>query len=98
MLMLFAQRWRSGQQTPRGRAMSNTTATTTPPGCQLLTIKDVSAMLKIHARTVWRLSALAEAGQGSFPKPLRLGEKTVRWRLADVEAYLDGLANKGALS
>jgi predicted DNA-binding transcriptional regulator AlpA len=59
--------------------------------CQLLTVRDISALLKIHTGTIWRLSALAEAGHGDFPKPLRLGGKTVRWRLLDVQAYLDRL-------
>lgn len=60
--------------------------------CQLWNVKDVSARLKIHPGTIWRLSALAEIGQGEFPKPLRLGGKTVRWRASDVAAYLDRLA------
>ena len=55
----------------------------------------MSAALAIHQRTCWRLAALAEAGQGSFPKPVRIAPKTVRWRLADVEAYLAALAGEG---
>jgi hypothetical protein len=42
-----------------------------------------------------RLAAVAEAGQGDFPRPLRIGSKTVRWRLSDVEAYLAALAGEG---
>jgi predicted DNA-binding transcriptional regulator AlpA len=38
---------------------------------------------------------MAEAGQGDFPRPLRIGPKTVRWRLSDVEAYLAALAGGG---
>lgn len=62
------------------------------PG-QLLTVKDVAGMLKIHAGTIWRLAAQAEAGLPcrGFPRPLRLGGKTVRWRLADILGYLDAL-------
>lgn len=60
--------------------------------CQLLSVKQLAAALGIHQRTCWRLAALAEAGQGSFPKPLRIGPKTVRWRLSDVQAYLAALA------
>jgi predicted DNA-binding transcriptional regulator AlpA len=53
----------------------------------------VGSLLKLHTRTVWRLSALAESGQGGFPRPLRLAEKTVRWRATEIAAYLDQLAN-----
>lgn len=60
--------------------------------CQLLTVRDVAGLLKIHAGSVWRLSALAETGHSAFPRPLRLGGKTVRWRASDVAAYLDRLA------
>mgnify|MGYP003886172007 CR=1 FL=1 len=59
---------------------------------KLLTVGQVADLLGISVRTCWRLSALAEAGHGSFPRPLRLSAKCVRWRLADLRAYLDHLA------
>jgi predicted DNA-binding transcriptional regulator AlpA len=59
---------------------------------KLLTVKDLAAMLDIHERTCWRLAAMAEAGHGDFPRPLRIGPKTVRWRLVDIEKYLETLA------
>jgi predicted DNA-binding transcriptional regulator AlpA len=60
----------------------------------LLTCKELSARLRIHPGTIWRMAAQADAGMpcGGFPRPLRLASKTVRWRLRDVEAYLAGLA------
>jgi predicted DNA-binding transcriptional regulator AlpA len=58
----------------------------------LVTVKELADMLNIHPRTCWRLAALAEGGRGDFPKPLRIGPKTVRWRQSDVETYLAGLA------
>ena len=61
---------------------------------RLLTVKELADLLGIHERSVWRLAAVAEGGQGSFPKPLRIGPKTVRWRPADVEAYLGALAGE----
>ena len=62
---------------------------------KLLTVKELAAALGVHERTCWRLAAMAEAGQGDFPKPLRIAPKTVRWRLADVETYLASLAAGG---
>ena len=63
---------------------------------QLLDVREVAGLLRMHPRSIWRLAALAEAGQGSFPRPLRIGPKTVRWRLADVEKYLAALAEEGS--
>ena len=63
---------------------------------QLLTVEELAGALGVHKRTCWRLAAQAEAGQGRFPRPLRLGPKTVRWRLADVEAYLAHMAGGSA--
>ena len=54
-----------------------------------------AASLQLQAGHRRRLAAVAEAGQGDFPRPLRIGSKTVRWRLSDVEAYLAALAGGG---
>ena len=61
---------------------------------RLLNVGQVSKLLGISVRTIWRLSALAEIGRSSFPPPLRLSAKCVRWRLADVRRYLDELARR----
>jgi len=63
-------------------------------GVQLLDVRQLAAALGIHARSCWRLAAQAEAGQGNFPQPLRIGPKTLRWRLSDVQAYLASLAKE----
>ena len=65
-----------------------------PDGMKLLTVKDLADLLGIHERTCWRLAAMAEDGHGDFPRPLRIGPKTVRWRPSDVEAYLGALAGE----
>ena len=61
---------------------------------QLLGVKQLAAALQMHPRSIWRLAAQAEAGLCNFPKPLRIGPKTIRWRLADVQAYLAALAGE----
>ena len=66
--------------------------------CQLLTVKELAAALNVNERTCWRLAHQAEAGIGRFPKPLRLAPKTIRWRLSDVESYINGLAECGRKS
>ena len=71
-----------------------TKTTTLLEGVQLLDVRQLATTLRMHPRTVWRLAAMAEAGQGGFPKPLRIGPKTIRWRLADVQAYLAALAEE----
>ena len=58
----------------------------------LLTVKDVADVLGVHQRTVWRLAAYAEVGKDGFPRPIRISDKTVRWRWQDIEAYIDDLA------
>lgn len=62
---------------------------------RLLDVREVAELLGIAVRTAWRLLALAESGQGDFPKPVRLTPKIVRWRLTDVEQYLEDLALPG---
>jgi len=71
-----------------------TKTTTLLEGVQLLDVRQLATTLRMHPRTVWRLAAMAAAGQGDFPKPLRIGPKTIRWRLADVQAYLAALAGE----
>ena len=65
-------------------------------GMQLLDVRQLAVTLGMHPRSIWRLAAMAEAGQGNFPKPLRIGPKTIRWRLSDVQAYLAALAGEGS--
>ncbi len=55
--------------------------------CQLLTVRDVAAIFKVHPRTVWRMSAT-----GEIPASLTLAPKTIRWRLKDIEAHVAKLA------
>jgi len=73
------------------------TQTTTPStDVQLLDVRQLASALGVHPRSIWRLAAKAEAGMNDFPRPVRIGPKTVRWRLSDVEAYLAALAGDGS--
>ncbi len=58
----------------------------------LLTVREVAKVLGIHVRTVWRLAAMAEMGEGNFPRPVRIGAKTIRWQRSALETYLNALA------
>lgn len=60
------------------------------PNITLLTAREVAQLLGVHVRSVWRL-----AQTGEIPAPLRVSERVVRWRLADLEAHLNQLAVKG---
>jgi prophage regulatory protein len=52
----------------------------------LLRLKDVCALLQISRSTIYN-----QMSQGSFPSPVRLGERSVRWRAEDVDAWRRGL-------
>jgi len=53
----------------------------------LLTARQVADLLGVHVRTVWRYSQT-----GIIPQPIRLGQRTVRWRLSDLRDHLDQLS------
>jgi prophage regulatory protein len=52
----------------------------------LLTAREVAARLSLSCRTLYRLIQ-----RGQFPRPVRVGRRGVRWRVSDVQRYLDGL-------
>jgi excisionase family DNA binding protein len=54
---------------------------------QLLNVRQVADLLGINARTVWRM-----AQTGDLPAPIHLGERVVRWRLADLRDHLNQMA------
>ena len=49
---------------------------------ELLTVKDVSARLRISPRQVWKLLA-----SGRIPEPVRLS-RSVRWRESDIDEWV----------
>ena len=62
-----------------------TTDETTQPN-QLLTVRQVAERLTVSVRQVWRLAA-----RGTIPRPVKLGTRTVRWKLPDLENFLISL-------
>ncbi len=63
--------------------MSATTAVAPIAHTQLLRIEQVAELLSVGERTVWRW-----ASAGRIPAPLKLSNKVVRWRQADIDEYL----------
>lgn len=62
--------------------------TTTPSELQrYLTEAEVAARFNISTDSIRRWIR-----NGQFPKPVRIGKGTSRWRLADIEAYEADLA------
>jgi predicted DNA-binding transcriptional regulator AlpA len=54
---------------------------------RLLTRADLAVILGLKPITVRCMER-----QGRLPKGIRLGHRTLRWRAADIEAWLAGLA------
>jgi excisionase family DNA binding protein len=50
---------------------------------QLISAEELSAMLGMSKRTVWRLLSA-----GQIPQPVRIGRST-RWRLDEVRRWID---------
>ncbi len=56
-----------------------------------ITVRDIAAILRCCRSTVEGL----RKKDPDFPKPLKLG-KIVRWRAADISAYIEGKAESGS--
>jgi len=51
-----------------------------------VTARDVAELLCVSPRTVWRWAAA-----GRLPAPVRVGVRCTRWRVRDLQRYLDAL-------
>ena len=49
---------------------------------RLIRMKELRQLLGLGHSTLYKM-----IGEGRFPRPVRLGERAVAWRLADVEAW-----------
>ena len=54
---------------------------------RLLCSKQVASKLDISHRTLWRWIAT----HPTFPKPYRQGQRWLRWRESEIEAWLETL-------
>ena len=55
----------------------------------LLDVGDVAALLKVSTPTVYRWHY-----KGHGPPALKIGQGSLRWRMADVQAWLDSKASQ----
>lgn len=54
---------------------------------QLLTVKQVASMLCMSKSHVW-----AQSKVPGFPKPFKLSAKQTRWKLSEVDAYINTMS------
>ena len=58
---------------------------------RMLRIEEVVEMTGLSRATIYR-----KMGRGQFPKPLKLGDRAVRWRQSEIEDWLDSLPRAAA--
>jgi prophage regulatory protein len=58
---------------------------------QLMKRRHVEEMTGFSRTTIYRLMS-----EGTFPRPLRTGENSVRWRMSDLQKWMDALADTSA--
>ena len=52
-------------------------------GERLLSVKEVSAIAGVSRSAIY-----SGINEGHFPRPIKLGKKSVRWRVSDIEKWL----------
>lgn len=62
--------------------------TTNPLHDRLIPIYEVSALTGIPQTSIYELVRAASAGNGAFPRPIKLGPRRSRWRESAVLAWL----------
>ena len=60
------------------------TAATAEAPSRLLKAKEVALLTSLSAHTIYLLS-----NEGGFPKPLRLTEKRIAWKEADIWGWIN---------
>lgn len=74
----------AAQRDPRlARLSKDTGAAAKPPAPErLLRLREVCGLVAVSRATVYKWM-----GEGRFPRSIRLGDRAVRWRAADVLAW-----------
>lgn len=54
---------------------------------RLLQVKSVASIVGLGVSTIW-----AKSRAGSFPKPIKISQNVTRWRLSDIDAWLENPA------
>lgn len=67
------------------------TQTAELPECQLPDIRRAAAITGFSEGTLRHWVYGARPAPAGFPKPVKVGGKAVRWRLIDLQAWIDGL-------
>jgi excisionase family DNA binding protein len=62
------------------------------PFSGLLRTQDLTQLLRISRTSIYRMTR-----QGRFPPPCALGNGQIRWREADVRAWMTGLPSQSYL-
>lgn len=70
---------------PQRRAASHGDRTFSPEA--LVRLKDVARLVGLSRSTIYK-----RVSDGSFPRPLRVSERSVRWRMQDLLEWVAGLA------
>lgn len=60
------------------------TPSSTLESAQLVDMRKAASLCGISVRTAWRLLSA-----GTFPKPIRLSERLVRWRVGDIVSWIN---------
>jgi len=75
---------RSGHPAPARRTVPKSNGTMRPG--MLIRLTELCELLGVSRSTVYKWMA-----EGTFPPPVRVSERAVRWRTADIEAWRGSL-------
>lgn len=62
------------------------------PDTGFIRLKDILLIYPIGKSTVW-----AKVKKGEFPKPIRLGPRTVAWEVQEIREFIESISHKNKL-